>query len=152
MLTGTPSIYARARETSDSAQNYDNFKGFSVRGSSTVASALNNNDNVVFVEQDQVVTTNALTTQPNPPFGLARISHRQKGATTYLYDSSAGEGSYAYIIDTVCLSTERGTASPTNAQSVRASTQRTPNSKAAPSPAPTSPMTTTPTKTAMVTT
>lgn len=48
-----------------------------------------------------MVTTNTLTTQLDPPYGLARISHREKGANTYVYDSSAGEGTYAYIIDTV---------------------------------------------------
>ena len=74
-------------------------------GPSAVAAALNDLDQVGLVEQDQLVTTNALVTQTNPPppYGLARISHRTKGASSYLYDSSAGAGTYAYIIDTVCL-------------------------------------------------
>lgn len=41
--------------------------------------------------------------QPNPPYGLARISHRKKGTNVYIYDDSAGEETYAYIIDTVSL-------------------------------------------------
>lgn len=32
--------------------------------------------------------------------GIARISHRSKGSTTYVYDDSAGAGTCAYIIDT----------------------------------------------------
>nr|P85156.1 RecName: Full=Subtilisin-like serine protease AS-E1 [Acremonium sp.] len=36
----------------------------------------------------------------NVPWGLARISHRTTGATSYVYDDSAGEGTCSYIIDT----------------------------------------------------
>jgi hypothetical protein len=39
-------------------------------------------------------------TQENVPWGLARISHREKGATTYVYDESAGEDTCTYIVDT----------------------------------------------------
>lgn len=81
------------------------FKGFSIEGPPAVSIAINNDDSVDFVEQDQLVTTSSLVTQANPPYGLARISHRKKGTTTFLYDSSAGEGTYAYIIDTVRILT-----------------------------------------------
>lgn len=37
--------------------------------------------------------------------GLGRISHVAKGNTTYAYDSSAGEGTCSYIIDTGILTT-----------------------------------------------
>jgi subtilisin family serine protease len=39
-------------------------------------------------------------TQTNATWGLGRISHKAKGDSTYLYDSSAGTGTCAYIIDT----------------------------------------------------
>lgn len=42
----------------------------------------------------------ALTTQQNPPYGLARISHANPGTNAYVYDSSAGQGVLAYGIDT----------------------------------------------------
>ncbi|KAI0815930.1 peptidase S8/S53 domain-containing protein [Xylaria sp. FL0064] len=35
----------------------------------------------------------------NSPWGLARISSRLPNTTNYLYDDSAGEGTYTYIID-----------------------------------------------------
>ena len=38
--------------------------------------------------------------QDNVPWGLARISHHTTGATSYVYDESAGEGTCSYIIDT----------------------------------------------------
>ena len=39
-------------------------------------------------------------TQDNPPYGLARLSHRDIDESSYIYDSSAGEGIVAYGIDT----------------------------------------------------
>lgn len=41
-----------------------------------------------------------LVTQDGVPHGLATVSHRKPGATEYIYDSNAGEGTYAYIVDT----------------------------------------------------
>jgi subtilisin family serine protease len=40
------------------------------------------------------------TTEEGAPWGLSRISHRTMGSTEYMYDSSAGKGVCAYIIDT----------------------------------------------------
>ncbi|KAH8663271.1 subtilase [Ilyonectria robusta] len=40
-----------------------------------------------------------ILTQKNAPWGLAAISHRNKGFTEYLYDSSAGADTYAYVVD-----------------------------------------------------
>ncbi|KAI5781028.1 peptidase S8/S53 domain-containing protein [Peziza echinospora] len=43
----------------------------------------------------------ALVTQtPIPNWGLARISHHATGATNYVYDSTAGANTWAYILDT----------------------------------------------------
>jgi len=39
-------------------------------------------------------------TESGAPWGLGRISHRNKGVSDYIYDSSAGEGSCVYIVDT----------------------------------------------------
>ncbi|RDA85360.1 putative subtilisin-like protease [Ophiocordyceps camponoti-leonardi (nom. inval.)] len=55
---------------------------------------------VDYVEQDAVVSIAAYTQQPGAPWGLGRISHRQPGSTTYVYDDSAGAGTCAYVIDT----------------------------------------------------
>jgi len=37
--------------------------------------------------------------QSGAPWGLGAISNRNRGSTTYRFDSSAGSGSYAYVID-----------------------------------------------------
>ena len=42
----------------------------------------------------------ALTTQSGSTWGLGRISHRNTGATSYIYDSTAGSGSTVYVVDT----------------------------------------------------
>lgn len=84
-------------------QDYGNFKAFSMKGPDTVPTMINGVDDIIVVEPDQIVEANDLVTQVDAPSGLARISSRQKGANTYLYDSSAGERTYAYIIDTVCV-------------------------------------------------
>ena len=41
-----------------------------------------------------------LVTQSNATWGLARLSSHFPGGTTYTYDSTAGEGTCAYVIDT----------------------------------------------------
>lgn len=46
------------------------------------------------------MTINAYTSQSNAPWGIARLSSKSSGSRTYTYDSSAGEGTCAYVIDT----------------------------------------------------
>ncbi|KAI0597288.1 peptidase S8/S53 domain-containing protein [Biscogniauxia sp. FL1348] len=45
----------------------------------------------------------ALTTQSSSTWGLGTISHRASGSTSYIYDTSAGAGTYAYIVDSGVL-------------------------------------------------
>lgn len=62
---------------------------------------LNKRENQVeYIEQDAIVTINEYVTQVGVPWGLSRISSRSPGGTSYVYDSSAGEGTCSYIIDT----------------------------------------------------
>lgn len=66
------------------------------------------------VEQDQVwhilepaaeLDSRALTTETSATWGLGTVSHRSPGSTSYIYDTSAGSGTFAYIIDTGLLTT-----------------------------------------------
>lgn len=70
------------------------FQGYSVSASDDVVNSIAN------IEPDFKVSINSLTSQSAAPWGLARISSRESGATEYKYDETAGEGTYAYIIDT----------------------------------------------------
>lgn len=46
------------------------------------------------------IAKKALTTQSSSTWGLGTVSHRSSGYTSYIYDTAAGEGTYAYIVDT----------------------------------------------------
>lgn len=49
---------------------------------------------------DYIMTTNALVTQNNAPWGLGSISSRTRGASSYIYDNTGGRGTFSYIVDT----------------------------------------------------
>jgi hypothetical protein len=91
---------ASAKHTFD----FGSFKGFSIDGVGDLKPLVADLASILSIERNTVVRTSALVTQEDvPSYGLARISSRQNGATSYIYDSSAGEGTYAYIIDTVSV-------------------------------------------------
>ncbi|KAL2169525.1 hypothetical protein VTG60DRAFT_5918 [Thermothelomyces hinnuleus] len=76
------------------------FRGFAGKLEDDVLDAIRLLPEVEYVEEEAIFTINAYTSQSNAPWGLARLSSKTKGATTYTYDSSAGEGTCAYVIDT----------------------------------------------------
>ncbi|KXJ97256.1 peptidase S8/S53 domain-containing protein [Microdochium bolleyi] len=59
------------------------------------------NSSVLYVEEDRIVRAAALTTQSSPPWGLAAISNSPPVAANagYKYDSTAGAGTFSYIVD-----------------------------------------------------
>jgi subtilisin family serine protease len=63
------------------------------------------NDDVAFIQPDHVVR--ALDSQAGAPWGLRRISYRDRPATSapYLYPTSAGSNVFSYVIDTGILTT-----------------------------------------------
>jgi oryzin len=78
---------------------------------------IKNNPDVFDVEEDQVwnlfdevaedvqLSERAIVSQTGATWGLGTVSSRTSGSTTYRYDSTAGAGSYAYIVDTSILTT-----------------------------------------------
>ncbi|KAF2870474.1 subtilisin-like protease [Massariosphaeria phaeospora] len=52
------------------------------------------------LRQSRQASNATAVTQKNAPWGLSRLSHKKTGASDYIYDSSAGKGSFIYIIDT----------------------------------------------------
>ncbi|KAF2450878.1 protease [Karstenula rhodostoma CBS 690.94] len=93
-------------------------KGFTFDGDDTILDILENVGAIKSVEPDFKVwasvpvghlspaadvvplANGSLVSQNNSTWGLSRISHRKAGAANYIYDSSAGKGSYIYVIDT----------------------------------------------------
>ena len=57
------------------------------------------------MEADTVVKSTALLSQSNAPAGLGSISHMIAGNTSYVFDSTAGNGVVAYVVDTGILTT-----------------------------------------------
>lgn len=78
--------------------SFGSFQGFSIDAVSDAVGLLGSITSIETIEPNTRVYANAI--QANPPYGLARISHRNAGATEYVYDDSAGAGTFAYIIDT----------------------------------------------------
>ncbi|KAM0266885.1 hypothetical protein ACHAPA_006454 [Fusarium lateritium] len=77
---------------------FDKLGGFSATLSDKEVDDLRNDPNVAYIEQDS--TARILATQKQAPWGLARLSSKTPGATRYSYDSTAGEGTCAYVLDT----------------------------------------------------
>lgn len=86
--------------TPDQEFHIGGFEGLRINAPQEVADRINALDSVERIEQDVMVEIQAVVSQPNPPYGLARISSRTRGSTSYRYDDSAGAGTFVYIMDT----------------------------------------------------
>ncbi|KAI0008019.1 peptidase S8/S53 domain-containing protein [Xylariaceae sp. FL0662B] len=80
--------------------NATSFRGFASNLDATSLEAVKNNPQVEYVEQDTKVYLNGYVVQDPAPWGIARISHRNNGDTSYIVDESFGEGTCTYMIDT----------------------------------------------------
>ncbi|KAF7546660.1 hypothetical protein G7Z17_g8268 [Cylindrodendrum hubeiense] len=90
------------------------FHGYAGSFNTETIEEIKNNPEVALVEEDKVwtlqyvkdetelahIAKKALTTQTSSTWGLGTVSHRESGYTSYIYDTTAGEGTYAYIVDT----------------------------------------------------
>ncbi|WQF76095.1 Putative peptidase S8 propeptide/proteinase inhibitor I9 [Colletotrichum destructivum] len=59
----------------------------------------------LFDDVDAELSERALTTQSGAPWGLGATSHRSPGSTSYIYDTSAGADTFAYVVDSGVLAT-----------------------------------------------
>ncbi|KAI0850406.1 subtilisin-like protein [Daldinia vernicosa] len=84
----------------DHVYNVEGFKGFASSLTAEHLEQLQNHPDVEFIEQDAVMSINAYVTQTNAPWGIARLSHKTGSSSSYVYDSSAGADTCAYVIDT----------------------------------------------------
>ncbi|QPG76528.1 proteinase B [Brettanomyces nanus] len=79
-------------------------KGYSGFFTPQVADMMRRHPDVASVEVDSTVHALKASTQVGAPWGLSRISHRSRlglsNFNQYVYDTTAGEGVTAYIIDT----------------------------------------------------
>ncbi|KAL1914237.1 uncharacterized protein VTP21DRAFT_9077 [Calcarisporiella thermophila] len=86
--------------------NFKGFKGFSGKFDDETLNKIRADPAVAFVERDGIMSINA-EVQNGAPWGLARISHREKLNTNtqdkFIYDVNGGQGVTAYVIDTGIL-------------------------------------------------
>ncbi|EEB97477.1 hypothetical protein MPER_03198, partial [Moniliophthora perniciosa FA553] len=93
-------------ETSGLTQVYSggHIQGYAGRFTESVIDQIRDRPEVEYVEPDQVVKISELKTQKGAPWGLARVSHREKLTfgtfTSYVHDPKGGEGVDVYVIDT----------------------------------------------------
>lgn len=80
------------------------FKGYAGYFPKKVLDIIRLSPLVEMVEQDSFVDTQKSDTENSAPWGLARISHREKlnlgSYNKYLYDNDGGSGVTSYVIDT----------------------------------------------------
>ncbi|KAF2158245.1 hypothetical protein K461DRAFT_214115, partial [Myriangium duriaei CBS 260.36] len=85
-----------------------NFQGYAGHFNRSVIEQIQAHEDVAGVEDDKIwpqatsvnVMKRELTQQQSPSYGLRLISQRNRGMDTYYYDSSAGSGTYAYVLST----------------------------------------------------
>lgn len=91
----------------------EDFNAYSGSFDDATLAAISGLDEVLAVERDQVIRVDqteggtshtlserALTTQADSIWSLGDLSHLEAGATEYVYDETAGEGTTAYVLDT----------------------------------------------------
>ncbi|KAK8058489.1 hypothetical protein PG994_008937 [Apiospora phragmitis] len=118
-LSWVNSVHKRSlskRDTHGIEKTYkiEDFEAYAGEFDEATLEEIRNNPDVAEVEEDQIwtlfdmpaeVQDRALTTQTGATWGLGTVSSKTSGSTTYRYDTSAGEGTYAYIVDSGVLQT-----------------------------------------------
>lgn len=88
------------------AYHIGSFKGFAADLSTEQLATIKTDSRVAYYEQDGRMKTQVIEarkgddSEMDATWGLGRVSHRAKGSSEYIYDSSSGAGSCAYILDT----------------------------------------------------
>ncbi|KAF3797610.1 Alkaline protease 1 [Colletotrichum gloeosporioides] len=78
----------------------DDFHAYIGHYDEATVEELRNNPDVTYVEEDRVVSIATVKTQTRAGWALHSMANRgQSSKTQYLYHESAGEGTYAYVID-----------------------------------------------------
>ncbi|KAI8268702.1 hypothetical protein K4K58_004403 [Colletotrichum sp. SAR11_239] len=78
----------------------DDFHAYIGHYDEATVEELRNNPDVAYVEEDSVVSIATVKTQARAGWALHSMANRgQSRKTQYLYHESAGEGTYAYVID-----------------------------------------------------
>jgi len=80
--------------------DFQRFAGYQITADEAAINEIAAKPEVAYIEKDARVYASVLTTETGAPWGLGRISHKAKGTTSYIYDSTAGSGVTVYVVDT----------------------------------------------------
>ncbi|KAF4589635.1 alkaline proteinase [Ophiocordyceps camponoti-floridani] len=86
-------------DTHQAVFNVGEFRGYGGHFDEETINEIKSHPLVVRVEQNQFVGVHGIATQKGT-WGLGTISSRVPGQAQYLYDSSAGQDTWAYVLDT----------------------------------------------------
>ncbi|KAI0833996.1 oryzin precursor [Hypoxylon sp. FL0890] len=87
--------------------NIGSWNAYSCTADGDTIAQLHDDKAVDLVEDDSRVTLTKHLRQDHASWGLGAISHREMDHTDYVYDSRAGDGTYAYVLDTGLLTTHQ---------------------------------------------
>ncbi|KAK7755483.1 Suppressor of the cold-sensitive snRNP biogenesis mutant brr1-1 [Diatrype stigma] len=85
--------------------SFNAFNGYSAHFDDDTIEQIRQDASVLAVEPDRVRKLLVTETQKDAPWGLASLSHKSANSTEYVYEDAAGEGQFAYIVDTGLLTT-----------------------------------------------
>lgn len=100
---GKRSLDGRSMSTKVNTFQMGKWRAMALEADSRTVSEMFASDEVSYIEQDARVSINALASQNDAPSGLARLSHSGAGESGYVFDTSAGEGITAFVVDTGIL-------------------------------------------------
>ncbi|OAL68916.1 serine protease [Trichophyton violaceum] len=78
--------------------DFDHLRGYSGIFDEDTIKDISNDPKVAFVEPDAIISQHVVVQQRKAPWGLSRLSNR-RGGRNYVFDSSAGSGVWAYVVD-----------------------------------------------------
>jgi len=97
---GKRSLDGRSMSTKVDIFQMGKWRAMALEADSRMVNEMFAADEVSYIEQDARISINALASQGDAPSGLVRLSHADLGATGYVFDTSAGEGITAFVVDT----------------------------------------------------
>lgn len=97
---GKRSLDGRALSTKVNTFQMGKWRAMALEADDRMITEMFSADEVAYIEQDARISLNALASQGDAPSGLARLSHASAGQSGYVFDTTAGEGITAFVVDT----------------------------------------------------
>ncbi|EMT63074.1 peptidase S8/S53 domain-containing protein [Fusarium oxysporum II5] len=94
------SVFRRTEDGVKLVWNETTYKGYSGDFDKQTIKEIKKSKDVLAVEPVRKINLYETITQQRSTWGLGSISHRTPHFNNYIYDSSAGAGTYAYVVDT----------------------------------------------------